>query len=56
MQKFKNVKTNIHEDELWIQVDTAENIALEKGLFWNAARFFEEVYNIKPVIKQKRSI
>ena len=55
-QKFKNVKTNIHEDELWIQVDTAENIALEKGLFWNAARFFEEVYNIKPVIKQKRNI
>ena len=55
-QKFKNVKTTIHDNELWIQVDTAENIALEKGLFWNAARFFEEVYNIKPVIKQKRSI
>ena len=55
-QKFKNVKTAVHENELWIQVDTAENIALEKGLFWNAARFFEEVYNIKPVIKQKRSI
>lgn len=55
-QKFKDVKTSIHEDELWIQVDTAENIALEKGLFWNAARFFEEVYNIKPVIRQKRTV
>ncbi len=55
-QKFKDVKTTVHESELWIQVDTAENIALEKGLFWNAARFFEEVYNIKPVIRQKRSV
>ena len=55
-QKFKDVKTTIHENELWIQVDTAENIALEKGLFWNAARFFEEVYNIKPVIRQKRTV
>lgn len=55
-QKFRDIKTSIHENELWIQVDTAENIALEKGLFWNAARFFEEVYSIKPVIKQKRSI
>lgn len=53
-QKFKDVKVAIHDNELWIQADTAENIALEKGLFWNAARFFEEVYNIKPVIKQKR--
>ena len=55
-QKFKDIKTTIHENELWIQVDTAENIALEKGLFWNAARFFEEVYNIKPVIRQKRTV
>ena len=55
-QKFKDVKTTVHENELWIQVDTAENIALEKGLFWNAARFFEEVYNIKPVIRQKRTV
>lgn len=55
-QKFKDVKTVIHENELWIQVDTTENIALEKGLFWNAARFFEEVYTIKPVIKQKRTM
>ncbi len=53
-QKFKDVKVAIHDNELWIQADTAENIALEKGLFWNAARFFEEVYNIKPVIRQKR--
>ena len=55
-QKIADIKTAIHEDELWIQVDTTQNIALEKGLFWNAAHFFEEVYNVKPVIKQKRSI
>ena len=33
-----------------------EDIALEKGLFGNRAAFFEEVYNLKPVIRQKRSI
>lgn len=53
-QKFTNVKITLNEDELIITVDTAEDITLEKGLFGARADFFEEVYNIRPVIRKKR--
>lgn len=55
-QKFKNVKISLKEDELIITVDTNEDITLEKGLFGSRADFFREVYNVRPVIKQKRMI
>ncbi len=53
-QKFKNVKISLKEDELIMTVDIAEDITLEKGLFGARADFFEEVYNIRPVIRKKR--
>lgn len=53
-QKFKDVKTVLKGDELILTVDTAEDITLEKGLFDHRAAFFEEVYSIRPVIRQKR--
>ena len=37
-----------------INVDTAADITLEKGLFTNRANFFEEVFGVKPVIRQKK--
>lgn len=55
-QKFKDVKTVLKGDELILTVDTMEDITLEKGLFEHRAAFFEEVYSIKPVIRQKRKI
>lgn len=53
-QKFKNVKASLSENELLITVETMEDITLEKGLFQEKAEFFEEVYSILPVIKQKK--
>lgn len=53
-QKFKDVKITMKEDNLIFTVDTDEDIMLEKGLFGARADFFEEVYNIRPVIKRKR--
>ncbi len=53
-QKFKNVKIVLKERELIITVDTVDNILLEKGLFGEKAEFFEEVFSIEPVIKQKK--
>ena len=53
-QKFKDVKITMKEDKLIFTVDTDEDITLEKGLFGARADFFEEVYNIRPVIKRKR--
>lgn len=53
-QKFKNVRIILKEKELVLMVDTMSNILLEKGLFKEKAEFFEEVFSIKPVIKQKK--
>lgn len=54
-QKFKNVKAVLKERELVLTVDTKEDITLERGLFDERAQFFEEVFNVQPVIRQKRS-
>ena len=53
-QKFKDVTVELKERELVINVDTAADITLEKGLFTNRANFFEEVFGVKPVIRQKK--
>ena len=55
-QKFKNIKAQLRENELILTVDTGEDITLEKGLFTNRAQFFEEVFNVRPVIRQKKSL
>lgn len=55
-QKFKDVRTTLKDDQLIITVDTNEDITLEKGLFDARAGFFQEVYNVRPVIKQKRTV
>ena len=50
-------KATLHEQEqeLVLSVDTAADITLEKGLIKPKAQFFEEVYSIRPVIRQKRN-
>lgn len=53
-QKFKNVKISVKDKEMEITVDTMADISLEKGLFGSRGSFFEQVYGIKPVIRQKR--
>ena len=54
-QKFKDVKTSLKDGSLVITVDTDDDITLEKGLFTEKAEFFEEVFSVRPVIKQKKS-
>ena len=53
-QKFKDVKITVKDKELEITVDTMADISLERGLFGARGNFFEQVYGIKPVIRQKR--
>lgn len=52
-QKFKNVKTVLRDEQLIITVDGSLDITLEKGLFSKRAEFFEEVYSVRPVIRQR---
>jgi len=54
-QKFKDIKVTVKDKELIIYIDTRADITLEKGLFSNRAAFFEEVFGIKPIIRQKRN-
>ena len=53
--KFADAKVSVKGSELIITAVTDEDIALEKGLSENRSDFFREVYNLKSVIKQKRS-
>lgn len=55
-QKFSNIMISLKDTLLTITADTLEDITLERGLFDKKANFFEEVYGIRPTIKQKRSL
>lgn len=54
-QKLKGVKAALRENELFITVNTLEDITLEKGSFEACTEFFKEVYSITPILKQKKS-
>ncbi len=51
-QKLKKMKVFLKQEELMIQVETQEDISLELALFSQKADFFEEVYGVRPVLKQ----
>lgn len=53
-QKFKNIRISFREREMIITTDTVADISLEKGLFEQKADFFEEIYGIRPVLRQKK--
>ena len=53
--KFETIKAALKDDSLIITIETNEDMTLEFGMIEASARFFEEVYNIKPVIKQKKT-
>lgn len=53
-QKFKNVKAAVKGRELVITIETMDDIALEKALFDAKTSYFENIFSIKPVIKEKR--
>ena len=55
-QKFKDVKVTVKDKDMIINIDTRDDITLEKGLFANRAAFFEEVFGIRPVIRQKKNV
>ncbi len=50
--KLKQIKARLRENELILTVDSQVDIALEKGLFEKRASFFQEVFSVKPVIRQ----
>ena len=55
-QKTKSVKAVLTDKELVLQVDSKADMTLEKGLFVERTGFFEEIFNIRPVIRQKKEL
>ncbi len=53
-QKFRNIKAALQDRELVITVESSESIVLEKGLFSAYANSFEEVFSVKPRIREKK--
>lgn len=53
--KIKNVGVTLQDGILTITADTMEDITLEKGLFHWKADVFQDVFGIRPMLKQKRS-
>ena len=53
-QKFQDIEVAVKDNMLVITAHTFEDITLEKAYFTERVEFFEEVYGLKPVIKQKR--
>ena len=53
-QKFKNVRAALKGKQLIISIETADGMMLEKTMFGAKAGMFEEVFSIKPVIREKK--
>ncbi len=56
LQKLAGAKVQIKDDELEIRINTSADLTLERTTLEGQADFFEEVFNIHPVIKQKRKM
>lgn len=53
-QKVKDVKMTVKDSELIITIESDSSYALEKGLFSKNADYFEEVFSIRPVLREKK--
>lgn len=53
-QKFRNITVELENNKLIITGKTLYDITLEQGIFKRCSDFFEEVYGIQPVLKQKK--
>ncbi len=55
-QKLKGCRIAVKNDRLVITTDYSGDITLEAVSFENKAEFFEEIFGIRPVLKQKRGV
>lgn len=53
--KVGSLRIANEDNKMVLTVETNADMTLELGLFGQNAMFFEEVFNIKPVIRQKKS-
>ncbi|NCC01468.1 MAG: HD domain-containing protein [Clostridia bacterium] len=54
LQRIQDVSVSIKNNELKILANTIYDITLEQGLMENRAHFFEDIFGLRPVLRQKR--
>ena len=55
-QKFRTAQIALKEDRLVITVTSGADLTLERLTVQERAPFFEEVFNIRPQIRQKKKL
>jgi len=55
-QKLKKVRMVVRDNQLHITIEAEDSISLEKGLFREKADFFQRVFAIRPVIRERKVI
>jgi exopolyphosphatase/guanosine-5'-triphosphate,3'-diphosphate pyrophosphatase len=53
-RKFGDIRISLKNDKMVVSARTGVDVTLEKSLFKARADFFEEVFGVRPVIKQSR--
>lgn len=53
-QKLEGVRAQLRDNVLVLTVDTQQDITLERGFFEDRAPFFQEVFSIQPILKQRK--
>ena len=52
---MSDLKISLEGDELIIATSTYEDITLEYGLFKEKTELFEEIYGVRPVLRQRKN-
>lgn len=53
MQKVKEIRTVVRDEQLVVTVTVNQEFILETGIFHENVAFFEEIFDLKPVLKMK---
>ena len=55
-KKLNDCRIAVKNDKLTVTTDYSGDLTLEAVSFGNKAAFFEEIFGLRPVLKQKRSV
>ncbi len=55
-KKYRSVKAQLREKELVLTVESDSSLTLEKGFFLEQSLLFEEVFGIRPVLREKKGV
>lgn len=54
LQRIQDIRVTVKKNELKIMANTIYDITLEQGMMDSRAHFFEQIYGLRPILRQKR--